>query len=242
MAGRDRTRDPSGGERPIRVLLGEDNLLAREGLASILERLEGIELEGWCRDLDALRAAIDRTSPDVVLTDVRMPPTYLDEGIRLAIELRSTHPRTGVIVLSERADPAHATALFAHGSYRRAYILIERVLDARELARAVGEVAAGGAVVDPRIVDVLLAAQRRRGRSPLCRLTAREREILGLIAEGHANAAIADRTEITKRGVERHINSIFAKLDFDECGDVSRRVKATLLYLADERRLGDGRA
>jgi DNA-binding NarL/FixJ family response regulator len=224
----------------IRVVLAEDDFLAREGITRVLERLDGIELVASCGDLDTLRAEIERTNPDVVLTDIRMPPRHTDEGLRLAAELRSTHPRIGVIVLSQHAEPVYATALFAEGSYRRAYLLKERLNRSADLARAIREVAEGGAFVDAAIVDQLLSAWRPHDAAPLSALTAREREILALVAEGYTNRAIADRVGITKRGVERHINTIFAKLDLGDPDDVSRRVKAALLYLADEGRLAQG--
>jgi DNA-binding NarL/FixJ family response regulator len=220
----------------IRVALAEDNFLAREGITAVLEGLDGIELVASCGELETLRAEIERTRPDVVVTDIRLPPGFMDEGIQLAGELRATHPRIGVVVLSQHVEPLYATALFAHGSHRRAYLLKESLKDSEELARAIREVAGGGAVVDPLIVDELLSAPRREG-STLGALTARELEILALIAEGHSNSAIAERLAITKRGVERHINSIFAKLDLGDSEDVSRRVKAALLFLAGEESL-----
>jgi DNA-binding NarL/FixJ family response regulator len=222
------------GTEAIRVVLGEDDFLVREGITAMLDGLDGIELVAVCRDLDSLRADIERTEPDVVVTDIRMPPEHTDEGIRLAAELRATRPWVGVVVLSQHAEPNHATALFAEGSYRRAYLLRERLADPAELERAVREVAAGGALIDPRVVEELLSARHRRRPSPLAALTAREREILGLIAEGHSNAAIATRLGISKRGVERHINTIFSKLDLGDAETVSRRVKAVLLFLAGD--------
>jgi len=213
------------------VVLGEDSFLAREGIVSALEAIDEVELAGVCSDLDELRTAIDKDSPDVVLTDIRMPPTSTDEGVRLATELRSTHPEIGVVVLSQHAEPLYATTLFEQGSARRAYLLKERVKDRDELRRALLEVADGGSVVDSRIVDELVAFQRRRKDSKLDELTARELEILGLIAEGRSNTAIAAQLVVTKRAVERHINQIFWKLDLGESEDVSRRVKAVLLYL-----------
>ena len=166
-----------------------------------------------------------------MLTDIRMPPTNTDEGIRLAAELRSTHPEIGVVVLSQHAEPLYATALFEHGSDRRAYLLKERLRDGRELRRALHEVAGGGSVVDARSSRSSSAAQRRRENSRLDQLTPRELEILAMIAEGWSNSAIAETLSITKRAVERHINSIFSKLDLGESKDVSRRVKAVLDYL-----------
>ena len=217
----------------IRLILGEDSYLAREGIERVLDRADGVELVGAYGDLDALITAVDEQQPDVVVTDIRMPPTGTDEGIRLANALRSSHPAIGVVVLSQHIEPAYATALFAEGSNGRAYLLKERVKDAGELGRAVHSVAEGGSVVDPSVVDVLLNAQRRRERSRLDELTPRELEILGLIAEGRSNAAIADTLVVTKRAVERHINGIFLKLDLGDPEDVSRRVKATLLYLTE---------
>ena len=167
-----------------------------------------------------------------MIVDIRMPPTHTDEGIRLAEELRETHPTIGVVVLSQYAEPLYAAKLLEHGSDGRAYLLKERVNDRAELSRALHEVAGGRSVVDPRIVETLLQARRRRDESGLETLTAREQEILALIAEGWSNDAIAARLVITKRAVERHINSIFWKLELGESADVSRRVKAALLYLA----------
>ncbi len=216
---------------PIRVVLAEDSFIAREGIVRALEGIEEVELVATCGDLDELRAAIDETDPDLVLTDIRMPPTNTDEGIRLAGELRDSHPKIGVVVLSQHAEPLYATALFDHGSDGRAYLLKERLKDREELGRALHEVAAGGSVVDSRIVEELLALQRRREDTRLDQLTPRELEILGMIAEGKSNTAIAEALVITKRAVERHINAIFWKLDLGDTEDVSRRVKAVLLYL-----------
>jgi DNA-binding NarL/FixJ family response regulator len=223
----------------LRVVLGEDDFLDREGIASVLGRLDGIKLVATCRDLETLRIAIESMEPDVVVTDSRLAPDYTDEGVRLAIELRRTHPKVGLVLLSERADPDHALGLFAEGSFRRAFLLKDRLREPVELARAIREVAGGGALVDPRVVDELLASQGGNEPSPLATLTPREREILSRIAEGHSNRAIAEGVGISKRGVERHINAIFAKLDLGEDGDVSRRVRAALLYLRSEGRLSD---
>ena len=218
----------------IRVVLGEDNFLAREAIRGVLERAEGIELIAACGDLDSLRAAIDETRPDVVVTDIRMPPENTDEGIRLAAELRSSHPEIGVVVLSQHAEPLYATTLFEEGSERRAYLLKESLKDQAELSRALKTVAEGGSVVDPLVVEQLVEARSRREDAHLEALTPRELEILGLIAEGRSNAAIAEKLVVTKRAVERHINSIFLKLDLRDAEDVSRRVMAALRYLAGQ--------
>jgi DNA-binding NarL/FixJ family response regulator len=218
----------------IRVVLGDDSFLAREGVARVLEGIEDVDLVASCEDLDELRETVDRLGPDAVVTDIRMPPTNTDEGIRFASELRSSHPDVGVVVLSQHAEPAYAMSLFENGSRQRAYLLKERLRDEDELARALREVVAGRSLVDPRIVDKLVSA--RLNHDPgLEKLTSREREILAMIAEGRSNTAIATELGITKRAVERHINGIFLKLDLGESSDVNRRVKATLLYLTDGR-------
>lgn len=216
----------------IRVVLAEDSFLAREGVTHVLESIEDVELVAACGDLDELRATVDEARPDVVLTDIRMPPTNTDEGIRFAGELRHSQPEVGVVVLSQHAEPAYALSLFEDGSSQRAYLLKERVKDRGELERALREVADGRSLVDPRIVDRLVSA--RLDDPGIEKLTAREREILALIAEGRSNASIAESLDVSRRAVERHINGIFVKLDLQEDGDVNRRVKATLRYLAGE--------
>ena len=218
----------------VRVVVGEDSFLTREAISALLNDTAGIELVAACEDAGSLRAAIDREQPDVVLTDIRMPPNHRDEGIKLANELRETQPEIGVVVLSQHAEPTYAAILFEDGSHGRAYLLKESLKDREELIRAVVTVAEGGSVVDPLIVDELLEIQRRRRDTPLDQLTPRELEILGLIAEGRSNAAIAEKLVVTKRAVERHINSIFMKLGLRESDDISRRVKAALLYLSGE--------
>ena len=218
----------------IRVVFGEDSYLSREAVLRVLEEEDDIEVVATCSDFASLRLTVDDLGPDVVLADIRMPPTNTDEGIQLAAELRSTRPDVGVVILSQYAEPLYATKLLEDGSERRAYLLKERVHGRGDLTRAVREVAAGRSVVDARIVELLLAAQRRRADTRFDTLTPREQEILALVAEGWSNAAIAERITITKRAVERHINSIFSKLGLGESEDFSRRVKATLLYLAGQ--------
>jgi DNA-binding NarL/FixJ family response regulator len=222
------------GQPVIRVVVADDSFLAREGLEHVLSSIDDVDLVAACADLDELRSTVEEVGPDVVVTDIRMPPTNTDEGIRFAGELRSSLPEVGVVVLSQHAEPAYALSLFENGSSRRAYLLKERVKDRDELARALREVAAGRSFVDSRIVDQLVS--NRRTDPGIEKLTPREREILVLIAEGRSNTSIAESLEITKRAVERHINGIFVKLELPEDGDVNRRVKATLLYL-----LGEGR-
>jgi DNA-binding NarL/FixJ family response regulator len=219
----------------IRVLLGEDSYLASEGIARIIERAEDLELVATCPGLDQLRSAVESATPDVVVTDIRMPPTYSDEGIRFARELRSSRPNLGVVVLSQHSDPVYATALLEHGSERRAYLLKERVADGDTLTQVVRSVAVGGSYVDPTIVEALVRSNRLREEMHLAELTARELEILQHIAEGQSNAAIAAELFLTKRAVERHINNVFMKLDLGNAEDVSRRVKAALIYLAGGR-------
>jgi len=198
----------------------------------LLDDEDDIEIVATCGDLDSLRMTVDEQQPDVVLTDISMPPTNTDEGIRFAAELRESHPEIGVVILSHYAEPIYATKLMQDSSDRRAYLLKERVQYRSDLTRALYEVAAGRSVVDPRIVELLLAAQQRRRDSRLDSLTPREREILGLVAEGRSNGAIAEHVVITRRAVERHINSIFSKLELGDSEDISRRVKATLMWLS----------
>jgi DNA-binding NarL/FixJ family response regulator len=218
----------------VTVVLGEDSFLAREGIVRALEAVAEVDLLASCDDLPTLRTAIETHDPDVVLTDIRMPPHNTDEGIRLAAELRSTSPATGVVVISQHADPIYAMTLFEDGTARRGYLLKESVREPAELGRALREVAQGGSVVDPRIVDRLLRTHQERDDSELATLTPREREILALIAEGRSNKSIADSLVITKRAVEGHINAIFGKLDLGEPEDVSLRVKAALVYLTGQ--------
>ncbi len=219
----------------IRVVLAEDSFIVREGLGEILGARPGIELVGTHGDLEGLLAAVDAERPDVVITDIRMPPTNRDEGIRAAAELRQSHPRVGVVVLSQFSDPAYVLALLESGSDGRAYLLKERVHDGLQLATAIEAVAAGGSVIDPKIVEVLVAARARAESSSMGELTAREREVLSEIAQGKSNVAIASSLFLSKRAVEKHIHSIFMKLGLAGEVDVSKRVKATLLYLSDVR-------
>jgi DNA-binding NarL/FixJ family response regulator len=217
----------------IRVVLADDNLLIREGVRRLLDAEDDVQVVAVCGDLDTLLALVESERPDVVLTEIRMPPTGTNEGIRAAARLRTTHPGLGVVVLSQYDDPMYAVALLEAGSGGRAYLLKERVSEPAQLVAAIHEVARGGSVIDPRIVETLVSARTRVANSPLTELTPREREVLAQMAEGKNNAAIAEALTLTTRAVERHINALFAKLPLGEQPDVDRRVKAVLLFLSE---------
>jgi len=213
--------------------LAEDNYLIREGVGRLLEAEPDVELVASCDDRGSLLEAIETHGPDVVLTDIRMPPTGSDEGIRVANELRATHPEIGVVVLSQFLDSQYALALLDSGADRRAYLLKERVRDISQLLGAIREVAAGGSVIDPKVVEALVAAKSRAEDSPLAELTPRERQILEEMAQGKSNAAIARALVITEHSVEKVIHSIFLKLGLTWQPDINRRVKAVLVYLSE---------
>src|ERR1700757_1443485 len=221
-------------EQVYRLRVAEAPYLIREGIRSALER-EGDEVEvlEYCSDLQSLLDAVERHQPHVVITDIRMPPTSTDEGIQAAATLRETHPEIGVLVISQYVSPHYALKLFEHGSAGRAYLLKERVGHLIQLMEAIREVAAGGSVVDPKVVDVLVEARMRAKNSLLARLSSREREVLAGVATGASNAAIAESLFLTKRAVEKNINSLFAKLDLTDDKTTSRRVRAALLFIAD---------
>jgi DNA-binding NarL/FixJ family response regulator len=217
----------------VRVVVAEDNLLVREGLQQLLAASQSVEVVGSCADFDAVLDAIERHRPDVVVTDIRMPPTNTEEGIRLASQLRETHPGVGVVVLSQYSDPTYVMSLLEAGSDRRGYLLKDRVHDRGQLVSAIDAVARGGSFIDPKVVEVLVAAKGRAEQSPLSGLSPREGEVLANIAEGKSNTAIAESLVLTKHAVEKHINSIFLKLDLSSAKDTSKRVKAMLLFLAE---------
>lgn len=221
-------------EAPIRVVIAEDAYVIREFLTMALSSSSEVELVAVCTNGKELRSAIGTWNPDVVVTDIRMPPSGAEEGVRIAAQLRESHPDVGVIVLSQYAEPAYALSLLDRGTSRRAYLLKERIRNREELIGAIQTVAEGGSVIDPMIVDVLIQARARASESRLAQLTPRERELLAEIAAGKSNGAIASSLFLTKRAVEKHVNSIFSKLDLPETDDVSRRVKATLIYLSEE--------
>jgi DNA-binding NarL/FixJ family response regulator len=218
---------------PLAIALADDSLIVREGVAQILAGVPEMRIVASCADLPSLLQAVEAERPNVVVTDIRMPPTSTDEGIRLATLLREKHPEIGVVVLSNYAEAAYALALLESGSEGRAYLLKERIHDRAQLVAAITSVAAGGSMLDSKIVEPLVAAKLRSERSPVGELTGREREVLAEIAKGKSNAAIADTLVLTKRAVEKHINAIFLKLNLSDAEDVSKRVKATLLFLAE---------
>jgi DNA-binding NarL/FixJ family response regulator len=217
----------------IRIALGDDSLIVREGIGHLLAGDPAMEIVAAVGDLPALREVCDRERPDVIVVDIRMPPTNTDDGIRLATELRDRHPDMGVVVLSQFSEPAYALELLDRGSDRRAYLLKERLHNRAELTGAIRAVHEGGSMIDPKIVETLVRARSYADQSPLQELTAREREVLGEIAQGKSNTAIAESLFLTKRAVEKHINAIFLKLGLTDAHDASKRVKATLMLLAE---------
>ena len=228
---------------PLRLIIADDSFIVREALVALLQDLPGVDVQAACRDLDTLLAAVDGLRPDVVLTDIRMPPTFTDEGIRAASRFRTSHPEVGVVILSQYVESAYVLDLFSEGSEARAYLVKDRVHDRVAILEAVRAVARRESVIDPKVVELLVSATARSTDSPLGELTQREREVLAEIAQGKSNAAIGEALVMTKRSVEKHINSIFLKLDLADSESVSKRVKAALLFLSDEaeaRRSADG--
>lgn len=217
----------------INVVLAEDNALLRQGVERLLERTDGVALVRTVGDLTALLNAVDELRPDVVVTDIKMPPTHTDEGITAATALRASHPTTGVVVLSQYVESAYAVRLLAEGSDRRAYLLKERLSDVEELVAAIQTVAAGGSIIDPKVVEALVEGRRRAASSPLRLLTRREHQVLAEMASGKSNAAIAAQLVLTERAVEKYTSAIFSKLSLSEERDTNRRVKAVLLYLQE---------
>jgi DNA-binding NarL/FixJ family response regulator len=214
------------------VVVAEDAFIVREGIRTVLET-SGHEVKAAVESYDELMAAFTEHAPDVVITDIRMPPSRTNEGIRAAKEIRRTSPSTGVVVLSQYVEPGYALALFESGADGIAYLLKERLGDLDQLEHAMEEVCRGGSVIDPRVVDALVEA-RNRPASPLARLTPRETEVLGLIAQGRSNSAIAEALFLSERAIEKHINSIFTKLGLLPEADTNRRVAAVLILLAGE--------
>jgi DNA-binding NarL/FixJ family response regulator len=217
----------------ITVVLAEDNALLRHGLSRLIDSAADLELVGAAADQPRCLALVEEHAPDVVVTDIRMPPTHTDEGLAIAARLRTERPDTGVVLLSQYAEATYALALLAEGSSRRGYLLKERVADGDELADAIRRVAGGGSVIDPTVVEGLVAANRARP-SKLDALTPRELEVLGEMAQGKSNASIAAGLVLSERAIEKHTNSIFAKLGLSEERDLNRRVSAVLVYLQNQ--------
>ena len=212
----------------MRVVVAEDSTLLREGLARLLSDA-GLEVVGRCADAADLLLKVNSYEPDVAVVDIRMPPTHTDEGLRAALEIRSRHPGTGVLVLSQYVEEAYALELLSQSTESTGYLLKDRVADVDSFTDAVRRVASGGSALDPEVVALLLG--RRRREDPLQSITPREREVLGLMAEGRSNAAIAEALVVTERAVEKHVTSIFSKLDLPRAVDDHRRVLAVLAYL-----------
>jgi DNA-binding NarL/FixJ family response regulator len=212
----------------VRVVLAEDSVLLREGVARILQDA-GFEVVGQAGTADDLMLKVRSYNPDVAVVDIRMPPTHTDEGLRAAQEIREKHPGVGVLVLSQYVEPAYAMELLAESAEGVGYLLKDRIADVGEFADAVRRVADGGSALDPTIVSRLVG--RRRGADPIDQLTPREREVLGLMAEGRSNQGIAERLVVTERAVEKHVTSIFGKLRLPAAPEDHRRVLAVLAYL-----------
>ncbi|MDQ3610150.1 MAG: response regulator transcription factor [Actinomycetota bacterium] len=223
---------------PVTVVVADDSLLVREGVLRVVEHEADLTVVGQCGDFDTLLALVDQQRPDVVVTDIRMPPTGTDEGVRAAAALRTSHPHIGVVVLSQFSEPEYALTLLSGGSQGRAYLLKERVSERNELGHAIREVARGASVIDPLVVESLVAARRGSAGDPLNALTPRERDVLSQIARGQSNEAVAASLFLSERAVEKHINALFAKLGLVESRAVNKRVSAVLLYLSSPSAAG----
>jgi DNA-binding NarL/FixJ family response regulator len=221
----------------IRVVLAEDNYLLREGTAALLNALDGVELVATAADKDELLAKVEEKRPDVVITDIRMPPEHHTEGLAAAAEIRTQYPGTGVILLTQFADPQYAYEFLSLGASGAGYLLKERIGDIAELERSLQQVAAGGSALDPELVEALVVRKERAAGSLLGTLTPREREVLEQMAQGKNNATIAKALFLTERAVQKHINSVFSKLGLGDSTDVDRRV-AAVLKLLDARSAG----
>jgi DNA-binding NarL/FixJ family response regulator len=222
----------------IRVVLAEDNFLLRTGTKAVLDELDGVELVAEAADLHELMAAVEEHGPDVVITDIRMPPEHRTEGLTAAAQIRARYPGTGIILLTQFADPQYAYEFLSLGASGAGYLLKERIGDTRELERSLHQVAAGGSALDPELVEALVVRKERAAGSPLGTLTPREREVLEQMAQGKNNATIAKALFLTDRAVQKHINSVFSKLGLGDSGDVDRRV-AAVLTLLDARSAGN---
>jgi DNA-binding NarL/FixJ family response regulator len=212
----------------VRIVIADDNLLVRRGIAALLEEA-GLQVTAQAGEVDGLLEAVEAETPDIAIVDIRMPPTYTDEGLRAAQAIRERHPEIGIVVLSQHVETGVAARVLAEHPARLGYLLKDRVTDVSEFVSTLRNVAAGGTALDPQVISRLLASDR--GDGPLSALTAREREVLQLVAEGHSNPAIASRLDITRRSTEKYVSSIFTKLGLPDTGNENRRVLAVLKLL-----------
>jgi len=215
----------------LRLVFADDNYLVRAGTTALLEEVSGIEVVAAVADGPSLLQAVDAYGPDVVLTDIRMPPTWTTEGIVAAQQIRRRHPRTGVVVLSQYVGETYAVELLKDGLGGIGYLLKERVAQLDELVRALTSVASGGSVLDPAVVESLLSRRSATGQNPLESLSPRERDVLGAMAAGKSNHAIGQELYLSERAVEKNINGIFGKLGLSQEADINRRVRAVVTYL-----------
>jgi len=220
--------------RPVLgLVVADESFIVREAVTAVLRDAPDLEVRGTCSDYDSLMAAVEEARPQVVVTDVSLPPDWSDEGIRAASRLRTTNPDVGVVILSAAVEPAYVRELFRHGTERRAYLLKDHVQDRDAIVNVVRAVARGRSVIDPKVVELLVVAQSMPGAEPLEELSPREREILGQVAAGKTNGAIAKDLQLSKRSVEKHVHTIFSKLGLADSEEVSPRVKAALIFLGD---------
>lgn len=218
-----------------RIVVAEDNLLVREGLVSLIATQDDIEVVGTCGSLPELLESVERHQPDIVVTDIRMPPDHSDEGIRAARMLRDTAPDVGVVVLSQFVEPSYALELFDDGTRGRGYLLKDRVDEVDRLSEAIRSVGGGGSFIDDEVVDALVRGRTRMVDSPLHTLSERELDVLAEMATGATNSVIAERLHVGEHAVEKHSNAIFSKLGLSEDREINRRVKAVLVFLAGGR-------
>jgi DNA-binding NarL/FixJ family response regulator len=212
----------------MRVVIADDSILMREGIATLLGRA-GIDVAAQASSGEELLRQVEDHAPEVALIDIRMPPTFTDEGLRAAHEIRARHPEMGIVILSQHVEAGTATRLLAESPARLGYVLKDRVGDVRDFAATLRRVAAGGSALDPEVVSRMLASTR--DDPSLASLTPREREVLGLLAEGRSNKAIGERLELSPRGVQKHITAVFTKLGLTSDEDDNRRILAVLEYL-----------
>ena len=216
----------------MRIVIADDSTIVREGIAALLGRA-GMEVVAQGASASELLRDVHEHEPDVAIVDIRMPPTFTDEGLRAALEIRDRHPRVGIVILSQHVETGTATRLLVESPERLGYLLKDRVADPEEFAGALERVAAGGSALDPEVVGRLLAAVRDAG--PLASLSTREREVLALIAEGRSNKAIGERLDLSRRGVQKHVTAVFTKLGLAADEDDNRRILAVLEYLRPGR-------